>query len=75
MFPAMTGKPTDISKIVSLDLAHQERQMQTFTPRAPLHEHTGRLHPRWVITGAATYANPVDNHAPTRRSARCPGVW
>jgi len=24
MFPAMTGKPTDISKIISLDLAHQE---------------------------------------------------
>ena len=33
MFPAMTGKPTDISKIISLDLAHQERQTQTFTPR------------------------------------------
>jgi len=44
--------------------------MRMFAPRAPLHKHTGRLHPRWAITGRPTTRSPVDNRAPTRRSGR-----
>jgi hypothetical protein len=51
--------PSPCASALALDTRHRPvMQMRTFTPRASLNKHAGRVHPRWAITGASNYAKP-----------------
>lgn len=60
---------------MTMGLARDMRQIRTFILRAALNKHAVGPIVRWAITGRPATRSPLNNRAPTRRSARAAGLW